>query len=520
MMPIKVIDIFAGPGGLGEGFSSLVDENENPLFKVALSIEKEKWAYDTLLLRSFYRQYKKSEVPDDYYSHLRGEISRQELFARHHYEFIRASKEAWQATLGETSEEEIDERIKTALDGAEPWVLIGGPPCQAYSLVGRARRGETKGLNKEDERVYLYREYFRILAVHNPHLFVMENVKGLLSSKIDDELIFKQLILDLQNPFEAYSKLKGKKNITFVCPGYKIFSLVSSRRNKQLQLFDVPQFNSFDFVIRAEEYGIPQARHRVILLGVRNDLSINDIPLLIKEPSVPLKVVIDGLPRIRSTISKAKDSKTLWVKNLKALKKQLKELKIERAVKKEINKVLKELKPPKYDNGKEFIRFSPFVSYKPDWFLDKRILGVVNHSSRGHIIKDLYRYLFSSCYTVIHKVSPRLYDFPIQLLPVHQNVNKAIQYGTFVDRFKVQLPYKPSNTITSHISKDSHYYIHPDPSQCRSFSVREAARIQTFPDNYFFCGQRTAQYIQVGNAVPPLLAIKIATIVYKTVNNY
>jgi DNA (cytosine-5)-methyltransferase 1 len=149
----------------------------------------------------------------------------------------------------------------------------------------------------------------------------------------------------------------------------------------------------------------------------------------------------------------------------------------------------------------------------PEWFLDDRLSAVCNHTPRLHTRKDLHRYFFVSTFGQVHGRSPILADFPTELLPNHKSVAAALKDGNFNDRFRVQIADRPSTTITSHISKDGHYFIHYDPSQCRSLTVREAARLQTFPDNYFFEGPRTQQYQQVGNAVPPLLAKQIAEII-------
>lgn len=142
------------------------------------------------------------------------------------------------------------------------------------------------------------------------------------------------------------------------------------------------------------------------------------------------------------------------------------------------------------------------------------------HEARSHMASDLARYLFSACFAHAWKYSPRLDAFPPRLLPNHINVQAGRGTGAipFNDRFRVQCRNEPATTIVAHIAKDGHYYIHYDPSQCRSLTVREAARLQTFPDNYFFAGNRTEQYTQVGNAVPPLLAYKLAQVVRGLLN--
>jgi DNA (cytosine-5)-methyltransferase 1 len=141
-----------------------------------------------------------------------------------------------------------------------------------------------------------------------------------------------------------------------------------------------------------------------------------------------------------------------------------------------------------------------------NWLKDDRLHVLLNNETRGHMRTDLARYLFAAIWAGHTSQSPKASTFPASLAPSHRSWDS----GKFADRFRVQLRDQPSTTITSHISKDGHYFIHPDPSQCRSLTVREAARLQTFPDNYLFRGNRTQQYVQVGNAVPPFLAREIA----------
>lgn len=154
------------------------------------------------------------------------------------------------------------------------------------------------------------------------------------------------------------------------------------------------------------------------------------------------------------------------------------------------------------------------------WLHDRSLGGVCQHEARAHMASDLARYLFSASYAHLWGYSPRLDEFPFRLLPEHFNViiKQDSETIPFKDRFRVQCRNEPASTVVAHIAKDGHYYIHYDPAQCRSLTVREAARLQTFPDNYFFAGNRTEQYTQVGNAVPPLLAHKLARIVRNLLN--
>ncbi|MBK7376914.1 MAG: DNA cytosine methyltransferase [Chitinophagaceae bacterium] len=507
---IPIIDLFAGPGGLGEGFTSVVNDKNERFFKIVLSIERDEFAHKTLTLRSFLRQFPVNQFPPEYYQFVRGEIKEVEDLYKLYPEQANAAKyEAWRFSLGDQKDhEQIDKRIRESRKGERNFLLIGGPPCQAYSLVGRARRQEKEGLNKEDERVYLFREYYRILAKHQPAVFIMENVKGLLSSKVENESIFKELLNDLRNPVESYRKLHGENKIPKSKYGYKIFSLVKRPNKKN---FFTEEFRPSDFIIRAEKYGIPQTRHRVILLGIREDITLEPNILIPAEKQISVQDVLAGLPALRSGLSKEKDGKQEWKAALESLRSPGLKKQIDEVVWNKMMQVIDNISIPRKDRGNLYVDFDASVNYRPEWYLDKMLKGVANHEARGHMRNDLWRYLFVSCFGKIKGRSPKLEDFPSLLLPNHKNVKT----GDFVKRFMVQLPGEPCKTITSHISKDGHAYIYADPLQCRSFTVREAARIQTFPDNYFFCGPRTEQYKQVGNAVPPLLAKQIASIISK-----
>lgn len=521
MKEIPVIDLFAGPGGLGEGFSSFGVSEFRP-FKIRLSIEKDYFAHKTLELRSFYRQFCPGQLPKAYYEYLRKhdcpeDVRRNILFGEHPEEARKARNEAWHAELGRENTGKVRRRINAVLDGNMEWVLVGGPPCQAYSIAGRARNsGNIDYIPENDERQYLYIEYLQIIADHRPAVFVMENVKGLLSATLQDQHVFERIYEDLQEPARALRRERrsirnGNSSQPKRSAHYRLYSLVKpGESDKQ---------NLSDFVVCMENHGVPQARHRVIILGVRDDFTGITPKALKQTRKVNTRRVLMGLPSIRSGLSYKKDCSKEWREQLRKIVNYYWFRKMRSNGFFEISarmiKELEKVRCPWRDKGGEFIPYNVGIDYRQDWFLDYRIGGVCNHISRTHMLDDLYRYFFAACFAKVRRRSPLLRDFPEDLLPEHANAIEATMGSyMFADRFRVQLNNKPATTITSHISRDGHYYIHPDPAQCRSLTVREAARLQTFPDNYFFCGPRTQQFVQVGNAVPPLLAHQIAEIIY------
>lgn len=497
---IPVIDLFAGPGGLAEGFSSVRDTSGERVFDVRVSIEKDPVAHRTLLLRALFRAFPDGRAPDCYYDYIRGSISRDEFLANPSIatEAERSELEARNATLGETPAEEIDNWIEGAVGGIDPWVLIGGPPCQAYSLVGRSRmRGADPKAFEEDKRHFLYREYLRIIRKFSPAIFVMENVKGILSSTHGGGLIFERILSDLSRPGGDCE--------------YEIRSFVVPNSADRL--------TPSDFVIKAEEHGIPQMRHRVILFGIRKDLAWQAHETLDRASTPPVSVseALAGLPPLRSRLSREPDSFDSWLATFRTAAQSLKGWRgeVRSRVEARISSAQR-MALTRMSYGAAYISGSVRTAPALDpelrkWYEDGRLGGVTLHETRSHMRSDLHRYLYAACYAAEFGMSPKLSHFPDSLLPNHGNVDD--EDPPFADRFRVQLARLPSTTVVSHIAKDGHYYIHPDPSQCRSLTVREAARLQTFPDNYFFEGNRTQQYTQVGNAVPPYLARKIAEVV-------
>ncbi len=501
-----IVDLFAGPGGLGEGFASFVEDGYAP-FRIGISVENEASAHRTLTLRAFLREYRARHggLPREYINFHAGLVPEPD--------WSDIDRESWRLAQVEARALELGtESAATAIDNAsgelqakcDDTILIGGPPCQAYSLVGRARaKGKAGYIPEEDARHYLFREYIRVLDRLRPAAFVMENVKGMLSSTIESRLVFEMLMEDLS----SLGRGNGHQ--------YELRAIRIQNGKASLQEAMKPS----DFIVRADEFGVPQRRHRVIIVGIRSDIArrTTDAEIAVSNKVRSVSDAISGMPTLRSGISRGGDYASAWqqevieaAKRLAIIHKGEESLQLTGAFLSISQKMKHE--PPTLRKA----------SYLPEgygssndelirWLERPQLRAIAQHETRGHMASDLERYLFAAVFGAKCGYSPKAADFPLAISPDHRNWHS----GVFNDRFRVQLADKASTTITSHISKDGHYFIHPDPMQCRSLTVREAARLQTFPDDYLFLGNRTQQYVQVGNAVPPYLARQIADLVWK-----
>ena len=563
MNKIPIVDLFAGPGGLNEGFARYVSNQASPRsFSSVLSVEKDSRAHLTLQLRAMRREIlDRSLDPAPYWHYVRladydsqsnrgllrnetklARIALQEHAAQGYLEAPRPLE------LGKDNEI-IDHYLEERLDPQSPWVLLGGPPCQAYSGMGRSRM---KNVDPEafakDHRHTLYQEYLRVVARWRPAVFVMENVKGVLSSEhgkdeSTDGAIVDQIMEDLKRPTTALSRIDpaaakhcGNDEYdlySFVCPP----GLVGNRAP--------------EMTIHAEKFGIPQARHRVIILGVRRShqshswnwrpigangfdvfgevgsgQAINDLPSLrgglTKTQSIPAWPGAARLPDWKRAV----EGFLRPLLNADASNDALQDRKLATAIRKNLAE-LRKFQPEDATQYRSYWRTrltdwqrNPSIQ---DWYRFQEcyehgpLLEPLNHYCKSHQSSDLARYFFVASASRLYEGKKfRLRDFPDSLLPNFGKLKKG--KDSFTDCFTAVQPAKPSLTVMSHISKDGHYYIHPDPKQVRSLSVREAARLQTFPDDYFFEGPQTEQYHQVGNAVPPMLATQLADVVFEIIS--
>ncbi len=409
---LNYIDLFAGAGGLSEGF---IRAGFNPIAHV----EMDEAACYTLKTRTAYHFLKGKKKFDEYVRYLKGEINRATLYSLIPHDEMNS---VINLALSDENNKEIFKQIDRLLQNQSVDLIIGGPPCQAYSLVGRAR--SENGM-KDDPRNHLYLQYAKYLKKYNPKIFVFENVLGLRSA-------------DSGGYFE-------KMKVEFDKVGYTVN----------------------DFLFNASDFGVLQNRKRIVLVGHRKDLSIT-LPDIkpITDKKYKVQSIFQDLPKLHAGEGTNKDGKYVT------------------------KKVSEYLNSSQIRNGIDVL---------------------TQHVSRPHTDQDKEIYRIA---VELMKAGDRLNYISLpERLKTHNNRH------SFFDRFKVVDAAAPSaQTIVAHIAKDGHYYIHPDIKQNRSISVREAARLQSFPDDFYFEGvkegrNRTAAFKQIGNAVPPLMAQLLAKVI-------
>jgi DNA (cytosine-5)-methyltransferase 1 len=402
---LTYIDLFAGAGGLSEGF---IRQGFTPIAHV----EMNKFACETLKTRVAFHYLKKNNGFKRYISYLKKEINRDMLWKQVP---IFEMDSVIQSEISKKTIDNIFESIDKRVKGKKVDVIIGGPPCQAYSVVGRAR--DPKGMT-DDPRNYLYKYYVEFLNRYKPKMFVFENVPGILSAKNGD--YFSKII-------------KAIKNAGYEC---------------QHELLNAKDFN------------VLQNRKRVIIIG--------------------------------------------WRKNIDFQFPKFDNIESEFTIKKDLFSNLPKLKPGDgldvtyYNNKKSsYLKIFKIVSNNKD------LNFTTQHKARPNNENDLQIYKIAIDRMIDEGKRLNYVDLPSKL---KKHKNETI----FTNRFQVVDPNSISHTVVAHISCDGHYYIYPDKNQVRSISIREAARIQSFPDDFFFEGGQTAAFKQIGNAVPPLMAEGIA----------